>query len=106
MGASAKKKVTATAVRCRRPALPLGVVAILQGPYQGLLGYYDDDVGEGAAVYLKVPPALTPYVVLPRSWLRRATPAEVEHWERHNMNDIEVAWEARELRRRLGRNVR
>ena len=60
-----------------------GPVLILRGDHKGTVGYYDDDEGGRAVVYLGEPFVSDP-VLLPRGALQKigAKSAELEKWKR------------------------
>ena len=60
-----------------------GPVLIVRGEQQGRIGYYDDDEGDRAIVYLGEP-FLSDYVSLDRGDLERVTASSlhVERWKR------------------------
>ena len=60
-----------------------GPVLILRGDHKGIVGYYDDDEGGRAVVYLGEPFSSDP-VLLSRGTLRKidAKSTELEKWKR------------------------
>ena len=60
-----------------------GPVLILKGSHRGRVGYYDDDEGTAAIVYLGEPFAAD-YVLIPRADLEAvdATILQLERWKR------------------------
>ena len=60
-----------------------GPVLILAGEHQGEVGYYDDDEGEAAVVYLGEP-FVSDYVLIPRDDLDKvdARSLHLERWKR------------------------
>lgn len=70
--------------------LVYGAVIITKGEHAGRLGYYDDDEGRCAVVYLGTP-FQSPYILMPRSILRCVTSLEHERFKRDNPEFCRIA---------------
>jgi hypothetical protein len=70
-----------------------GVVRIIAGPYKGQLGYYDDEDGKRAVVYLSGLPTLegSANVLIRFASLGPATEEEERRWTEDNDNDLQRA---------------
>jgi hypothetical protein len=83
-----------------------GVVMITAGPKAGKLGYYDEDLREGAIVYVDGPAFFSSYDVIPHSALGSATEAEARWWEATKNNEKAVEKAASNIKRRHQRRRR
>ena len=77
-----------------------GVISIVGGRHKGQLGYYDDEDGARAVVYVSGPPTMVDsrYVLVRFGSLGPATEDEERRWMEDNANDIQWAKAARHVR--------
>jgi hypothetical protein len=65
------------------------IVVVLRGEHEGVVGCYDDDDDRaGWIIVYPSTPLVTPYIVVRRNSVRKATVAEAEQWKAQHENDL------------------